>query len=71
VPRGVPGLAAYTAWAEALLAAYETRLATMGDVRDRQHPGCTTHLAVVDRAGTMVSLTQTLLSPFGSRVVSP
>jgi gamma-glutamyltranspeptidase / glutathione hydrolase len=71
VPRGAPGPAAYTAWAEALLIAYKDRLATMGDVPDRQEPACTTHLCVVDRAGTMVSLTQTLLSPFGSRVVSP
>ncbi len=43
----------------------------MGEVDDARDPGCTTHLAVVDRAGTMVSLTQTLLSLFGSKVVSP
>jgi gamma-glutamyltranspeptidase / glutathione hydrolase len=71
VPRGAPGPAAYSAWAEALLVAYEERLATMGDVDDWQNPACTTHLCVVDRAGTMVSLTQTLLSVFGSRIVSP
>jgi gamma-glutamyltranspeptidase / glutathione hydrolase len=71
VPPGAPGPAAYVAWAAALLAAYERRLATMGDADDRQDPGCTTHLAVVDRAGTMVSLTQTLLSLFGSKIVSP
>ena len=71
VPPGRPGAAAYLAWAEALLAAYERRLATMGDVEDGRDPGCTTHLAVVDRRGTMVSLTQTLLSLFGSKVVSP
>jgi gamma-glutamyltranspeptidase/glutathione hydrolase len=71
VPRGAPGPAAYSAWAEALLVAYEERLATMGDVDDRRDPACTTHLCVVDRAGTMVSLTQTLLSVFGSKVVSP
>ena len=71
VPRGAPGPAAYPAWAEALLVAYEQRLASMGDVDDRRDPACTTHLSVVDRAGTMVSLTQTLLSPFGSRIVSP
>jgi gamma-glutamyltranspeptidase/glutathione hydrolase len=71
VPRGAPGPAAYGAWAEALLAAYEARLATMGDLGDRSDSACTTHLCVVDRAGTMVSLTQTLLSVFGSRILSP
>ena len=34
-------------------------------------PGCTTHFSVVDRHGNMVAQTQTLLSIFGSRVVSP
>ena len=71
VPRGTPGPAAYAAWAEALWVAYEQRLATMGDLHDCRDPACTTHLCVVDRAGTMVSLTQTLLSVFGSRIVSP
>jgi gamma-glutamyltranspeptidase/glutathione hydrolase len=71
VPPGPPGPEAYVAWAAALSAAYERRLATQGDPDDRRDPGCTTHLAVVDRAGTMVSLTQTLLSVFGSKIVSP
>jgi gamma-glutamyltranspeptidase/glutathione hydrolase len=71
VPRGAPRHDAYAAWAEALLVAYRERLATVGDVEDRPDPACTTHFCVVDRAGDMVSLTQTLLSPFGSRVVSP
>ncbi|HLT03240.1 MAG TPA: gamma-glutamyltransferase, partial [Geminicoccaceae bacterium] len=71
IPAGKHGPAAYVAWAEALHAAYQQRLATMGDVDDRPDPACTTHLCVVDRAGAMVSLTQTLLSVFGSKVVSP
>jgi gamma-glutamyltranspeptidase/glutathione hydrolase len=71
VPRGAPGATAYAAWAEALLIAYEERLATMGDLDDRRDPASTTHSCVVDRAGAMVSLTQTLLSPFGSKIVSP
>jgi gamma-glutamyltranspeptidase/glutathione hydrolase len=71
VPAGPPGAAAYALWAEALLAAYARRLATMGEVEDRHDPACTTHLAVVDGRGTMVSLTQTLLSLFGSKIVSP
>ena len=71
IPRGRPSPAAYAAWAGALLGAYQARLATMGDVDDRRDPACTTHLCVVDRAGTTVSLTQTLLSVFGSKIVSP
>ncbi|HSA79391.1 MAG TPA: gamma-glutamyltransferase [Geminicoccaceae bacterium] len=71
VPSGPPGAAAYALWAEALLTAYERRLATMGEVEDRRDPACTTHLAVVDARGMMVSLTQTLLSLFGSKIVSP
>src|SRR5205807_992585 len=33
--------------------------------------GCTTHLSVVDRDGTMVSITQTLTLIFGSAVTVP
>jgi gamma-glutamyltranspeptidase/glutathione hydrolase len=33
--------------------------------------GCTTHLSVVDASGNMVSLTNTLLSRFGSKIVLP
>lgn len=68
---GAPGPDAYTGWAKGLLEAYAHRLATLGDLDDARAPACTTHLAVVDREGMMVSLTQTLLSVFGSKVVSP
>ncbi|MYM53767.1 gamma-glutamyltransferase [Thalassovita mangrovi] len=67
-----PDGAAYAAYARGLKSAYETRLSDMGD--DGEHPdapGCTTHFSVVDRHGNMVAQTQTLLSIFGSRVVSP
>ena len=39
----------------------------MGDIGD----GCTSHLTVADKDGNLVSLTQTLLSVFGSRVTLP
>lgn len=66
----------YIAYAETLFSAYAERLTRMGDVEggrgvaDRE-PTCTTHFNVVDRDGMMVSVTQTLLSIFGSRLVLP
>lgn len=69
-PGGQPlGPASFVAYAEALNAAYEKRLAGMGDTENQG--GCTTHLCVIDGDGNMVALTQTLLSVFGSRVVLP
>ena len=56
----------YADCAKALDAAWRERLQTMGDKE-----GCTTHFSVVDRAGNLCAVTQTLLSVFGSRVVSP
>ena len=56
------------AFARALRRASEHRLRSLG------HAGgvsCTTHVSVVDSSGTMVSLTNTLLSRFGSKVVLP
>jgi len=58
--------------ARALIAAYRARLASMGhDGEIPDAPGSTTHFSVVDRQGNMVAHTQTLLSLFGARVVSP
>ena len=34
-------------------------------------PSCTTHFSVVDRDGNMAAVTQTLLSTFGSKYVTP
>ncbi|HEY9037998.1 MAG TPA: gamma-glutamyltransferase [Roseovarius sp.] len=63
---------AFAAYADALDIAYAARLGKMGDTGESPHaPGCTTHFSIVDRMGNMVSQTQTLLSIFGSRVVSP
>lgn len=63
---------AFVAYADALKSAYSARLSGMGDSGESPNaPGCTTHFSVVDRQGNMVTQTQTLLSIFGSRVVSP
>ena len=85
VPGAAPGVGpdglAYCAYAEALRGAYAERLQAMGDgdstgtgTRPGTRPGlgeCTSHLGVVDRDGTCVALTQTLLSPFGAKVMLP
>ena len=66
-----PGGAAYAAYAEALQAAYAERLRGMGEGTGTEPASCTSHLGVADRDGTVVALTQTLLSPFGAKVMLP
>lgn len=68
---GAPGPRSYVAYARALDAAFRSRLENMGDNEAPNAPACTTHFSVVDRHGNMCAVTQTLLSIFGSRVVSP
>jgi gamma-glutamyltranspeptidase/glutathione hydrolase len=58
------------AYADAIRGAYARRLETMGHAATRE-PGCTSHVNVVDKSGTLVSITNTLLSRFGSKVVLP
>ncbi|KLN60392.1 gamma-glutamyltransferase [Kiloniella spongiae] len=70
-PGSSPAANSFGAYAEALSKAYEKRLVTMGDQDAPHAPSCTTHFSIVDRQGNMVSMTQTLLSLFGSRVISP
>jgi gamma-glutamyltranspeptidase/glutathione hydrolase len=68
---GGPGPDSYVAYAKAVDDAYRSRLAGVGDNDSPEAPSCTTHFCVVDRDGNMCAVTQTLLSVFGSRVVSP
>jgi gamma-glutamyltranspeptidase/glutathione hydrolase len=65
-----PADLAATAYAASIREAYDYRLQHMGHAATPQ-AGCTSHLSVVDREGRMVSLTNTLLSRFGSKVVLP
>ncbi|MET0746746.1 MAG: gamma-glutamyltransferase [Rhizobium sp.] len=64
-PTGGPNAVAF---AQALRRATEHRLKTLGHANGES---CTSHISVVDASGTMVSLTNTLLSRFGSKVVVP
>jgi len=61
----------FAAIAAGLQDAWQKRFATMGDSAQIAPHGSTTHLSVVDRDGNMVTLTQTLLSLFGSMFLSP
>ncbi len=56
----------YVDYARTLEHAWRERLASSGD-----RESCTTHFSVVDRHGNLCAVTQTLLSIFGSRVISP
>ena len=61
----------YVAMANALRSAYADRLVNLGEGQPGREPGNTSHLCVADRAGNVVSLTQTIMSAFGSRVMLP
>jgi gamma-glutamyltranspeptidase / glutathione hydrolase len=60
----------FTALIEELRAAYAARLERDGDVEAGAQTS-TTHITAIDREGTVVSLTTTLLSLFGSYYVLP
>jgi gamma-glutamyltranspeptidase / glutathione hydrolase len=65
-----PDAGYFEALIEALRAAYADRLEHAGDV-EAGAPTSTTHITAIDREGTIVSLTTTLLSLFGSYYVLP
>ena len=67
-----PRAAAFGSYVEVLRRAYAKRLAEDGHAAlASPAPDCTSHISVIDGAGNMVTLTQTLLSLFGSKVVLP
>ncbi len=70
-PGPGPDALAYRAYARALKQAYAHRFAALGPDAASSEPACTTHISVVDRDGNLAALTQTLLSPFGSKVFLP
>lgn len=70
VPSGAPpGPQDYARFAALMRELWQERYETMGD--DNPNEKCTTHVAVVDRAGGMASLTNTLGARFGSKVSLP
>ena len=72
-PSGQPDAAWFAQLSTAMRDAYASRLEGLGAGAAAQEPGdtCTTHFTVVDRDGMLVSVTTTLLSSMGSRVVLP
>ncbi len=71
VPTASPDDAAYRDYARCLRDAYAIRMERLGHTDDSRAPSSTTHISAVDAAGNMVALTQTLLSPFGSKLMLP
>lgn len=71
IESGLPGANTYQAMALALDSAFKERLNSMGDHEAPTSPGSTTHFSIVDAEGNLCAVTQTLLSAFGSKVVSP
>jgi gamma-glutamyltranspeptidase/glutathione hydrolase len=61
----------YRVYATGLDQAYRDRLANMGEQKKEPRETCTSHFNVVDKQGNVVAWTQTLLSRFGSFVMSP
>ncbi len=69
--KDAPRAEHYRAYATELDRAYRDRLANMGEQKKEPRETCTSHFNVVDKEGNVVAWTQTLLSRFGSFVMSP
>ena len=68
-PPDTPDENSYLAFAESLYSSYENRLLNLG--AGQGHSGNTSHICCTDQEGNMVSLTQTIMSGFGSRIMLP
>jgi gamma-glutamyltranspeptidase/glutathione hydrolase len=66
-----PDAAWYRALAGIMKDAYAERFAGLGAADAKAAETCTTHLTACDAEGTMVAVTTTLMSSFGSRVLMP
>ncbi|WP_377842675.1 gamma-glutamyltransferase [Bosea sp. UC22_33] len=68
-----PSAAWFAQLSRVMREAYKERLDGLGAAVTAKEPGdtCTTHLTVVDGEGNLVTVTTTLLSSMGSRVVLP
>jgi gamma-glutamyltranspeptidase/glutathione hydrolase len=69
--KGAPKAEHFRVYATGLDQAYRDRLANMGEQKKEPRETCTSHFNVVDKEGNVVAWTQTLLSRFGSFVMSP
>ncbi len=69
--RSAPDASSYTGIVAAMLPVLNRRLKVMGDVDGHRGLSTTTHFCVVDADGLAVACTQTLVSLFGSKVLSP
>ena len=67
----IPNVSAYLVYVKSLLQTFKHRLMHLGEGADPQAPSNTSHLCVVDAAGNLVSLTQTIMSGFGSCILLP
>ena len=66
-----PDLDATVAYIEALRRVYDYRIEHVGEGDEGVLPTHTSHLCVADAEGNLVSLTQTVMSAFGARIMLP